>query len=103
VTKRSKRPSPPRGPSSKQLAEEAYRALGSGRLNDAKDILTNCVSRFPSAAQCHRLLGSVYAEIDDTRESIQHYKMYLRLKPSAPDAESVRILIRQAEAESSTP
>jgi len=97
VSRRSKRVLP-RGPAAKQLAEDAYRALAAGRLNDAREILTDCVARFPSAAQCHRLLGSVYAEIDDTRESIMHYKMYLKLKPNAPDADRVRSLIKSAES-----
>jgi pSer/pThr/pTyr-binding forkhead associated (FHA) protein len=81
------------------LNSSAFKALGSGRLGDAKDMLLECVEKYPNAADCHRSLGSIYANLDDTAQSIQHYKRYLALRPNAKDAARVRKMIRDVEGD----
>jgi hypothetical protein len=81
------------------LNNNAFKALGSGRLGDAKDMLLECVEKYPNAADCHRSLGSIYANLDDTAQSISHYKKYLALRPNARDAARVRKMIRDVEGD----
>jgi hypothetical protein len=46
---------------------------------------------------CHSLLGRIYEQEDNARESVKHYKLYLELAPNAPDAAKVRGIIANAE------
>src|SRR3989338_928036 len=50
----------------------------------------------PNFAEAHYGLGIVYPLAKrDTKKAIEHYKMYLRLRPTAPDAPQVRDWIEQ--------
>ncbi|MCB9647817.1 MAG: hypothetical protein H6730_14605 [Deltaproteobacteria bacterium] len=80
-----------------QLEADGRRALLAGELSTAEKLLLKCVAEKPNHASCHRLLGVLYASKDDTERSLQHYKKYVELKPSAPDADRVRKIIADAE------
>ena len=54
---------------------------------------SRCLALNPKLAKCHRLLGVLYAQTDQVKRSIEHYRRYLKLAPDAPDAERVREII----------
>lgn len=82
-----------------KLFNKGRKALLAGRLSAAKESLLECVQKSPSFADCHRLLGVLFAQLDDTRNSVKHYRRYVQLKPNAPDAPRVRRMIRDVEAQ----
>lgn len=86
-----------------QLASDGSRALMQGDLTSAERLLTRCLKADPGFANCHRTLGVLYAQRDDTQRSIRHYRKYVQLAPTAADAERVRQMIRKAEAASEEP
>jgi ABC transport system ATP-binding/permease protein len=98
VSKSPKRPPPdPSVAAARNLFKTGKKALLGGRLSQAKDALTECVDKNPAFADCHRLLGVLYAQLDDTKLAVQHYKRYIQLKPNAPEAAKIRKMIRDVE------
>jgi serine/threonine-protein kinase len=84
-------------PKVEDYAELGKRALLDGDLEKAKTLFTSCVERNADDAICHRNLGVVYSQLKDDSMSLAHYRRYLELAPTAPDADRVRALIEQAE------
>ncbi len=96
----------PRRPKHDQSAVRALftkgkKALLAGRLSAAKDALVECVEKDETFAECHRLLGVLYAQLDDTQASVLHYRRYVQLRPNAPDASRVHKMIRDVELQAS--
>lgn len=77
--------------------EEIFRAgnqyLMRGELKRAEKSLLECIAIDPKHAKCHRSLGVLYAQFDNYKKSVSHYKQYLRLAPDGPEADRVRKLI----------
>lgn len=84
----------------KRLSAEGKRALMQGELSKAEELLTRCIAADPNHADCHRSLGVYYAQRDDTKQSIKHYRRYIQLRPNAPDAVRVKEMIDTAQASS---
>jgi pSer/pThr/pTyr-binding forkhead associated (FHA) protein len=80
-----------------QLEVEGRTALLAGQMSVAREALTKCIGVKANHAACHRLLGVLYAQQDDPKRSLEHYKKYVELKPTAPDADKVRKIIAEAE------
>lgn len=100
TVKRPRRRSPRRTEATAQkLFNKGRKALLAGRLSAAKESLLECAQKSPNFADCHRLLGVLFAQLDDTRNSVKHYRRYVQLKPNAPDAPRVRRMIRDVEAQ----
>lgn len=93
----------PKGVSAAKLASDGSRALMQGDLTQAERLLTKCLTADAGYAICHRTLGVLYAQRDDTRRSIRHYRKYVELAPKAADATRVRQMIRKAEEASRGP
>jgi tetratricopeptide (TPR) repeat protein len=81
----------------KDLHDRAWRDWTNGDAAKAVERLEQCVE-LADLPKCHRTLGSVYAQIGDTRRSVEQYRRYLELEPRALDAGRVREIIRDAEA-----
>ncbi len=95
-----KRPRPRRRSKSAaiaKLAADGTTALINGDLTQAERMLTKCIKADAPLPVCHRTLGVLYAQRDDTRRSLYHYRKYVELAPKAPDASRVRRMIRRAE------
>lgn len=60
----------------------------------AAGILERALDLNPAHPSAHRRLGDAYAGLGDVDRAKKHYKAYLALKPSAPDAPEVRRLER---------
>lgn len=103
AARRRPKPAKPAGGDAAQLASDGSRALMQGDLTSAERLLTRCLKADPGFANCHRTLGVLYAQRDDTQRSIQHYRKYVQLAPGAADAERVRQMIRKAEAAAEEP
>ena len=93
--RRAKRPD-------KNEAEQAFKkgteALMFGKQTDAERFLKACLEADPGFARCHRQLGVLYAQIDDTKRSVKHYRRYVELQPDADDAPRVRAMIEAVES-----
>jgi hypothetical protein len=81
----------------KGFAAKGKKFLIVGKVAAAEEALTRCVALDPDHADCHRLLGVLYAQKDETSRSIRHYKRYVELRPDAPDAARVNRMVRDAE------
>jgi pSer/pThr/pTyr-binding forkhead associated (FHA) protein len=80
----------------KSYASEGARALAEGDLPKAERLLTRCVE-VGNVAECHRNLGILYAQLDETAKAILHYRKYIAMNPNARDAVELRSYIRDAE------
>jgi regulator of sirC expression with transglutaminase-like and TPR domain len=81
----------------RSIGQEGERALLAGGRDRARTLLEACVELNPAAAACHRSLGVLFAQIDDTKRAIAHYKRYVALAPDSADAARVQKIIVDAE------
>lgn len=79
------------------VGSEGQQAMVNGKVARAETLLLACVELDPSAANCHRSLGVLYAKKEETKKAIAHYKRYVALAPESSDAERVRRMIQDAE------
>jgi pSer/pThr/pTyr-binding forkhead associated (FHA) protein len=98
--KRDKKNPAAAGAEAKAFATKGKKLLLEGKVSAAEEALVQCVQKDPDHADCHRLLGVLFAQKDETAKSIKHYKRYVDLKPDAPDAARVNRMIRDAEQQS---
>jgi serine/threonine-protein kinase len=98
--------SPPRlTPEAKKQAETAYEdALKLFRARQHRDALIlakKCVELAPNTAQCHKLLGAIYAMLMEVEPAAKHYREFLRLAPTDPSADKVRDILKNYEKQQS--
>ncbi|MBV9214572.1 MAG: tetratricopeptide repeat protein [Acidobacteria bacterium] len=74
---------------------------GLGRQDDALISFNNAVKiGGDDAKEAHRMLGSIYLDKQDDKHAIEEFETYLKLNPTAPDADKLRQLISQLKANS---
>ena len=64
-----------------------------GSLDQAIELLLQCVKVDRRYALCYRALGIAYAKAKDSPKAAQYYEQYLRVAPDAADAPKVRQLL----------
>ncbi len=73
------------------LLDAARKSIAAGRYGDAERLYLSGLSRDPKSAQMHYNLGVLYDDyLQNPRLAAAHYRKYLELNPSAPDASIVR-------------
>ena len=78
-----------------QLSSEAQRALLRGDLPRAQRLYHQVTLHRPANAGAWRSLGIVYERLGHTPEAKGAYERYLRLRPTASDADTVRARLAQ--------
>lgn len=79
------------------LVERGKRLLINGDFAEAEKTLRECLRLEPNQPDCHRNLGVLYAQQDQTASAIRHYRRYVELRPDAGDADRVREILRKFE------
>jgi hypothetical protein len=60
----------------------------------AKAMLEKCIRTNPAQADCHKLLGTVWAKLNDPYRGAREYREFLRLAPrDHPDREKVKLIL----------
>jgi TolA-binding protein len=87
-------------PSTSAIAEKAKKLYDQGvalltrkRNREARDLFIRCLDVDSSFAPCHLMLGSAAARLGQAEIGAQHYEMFLRLSPTAPEAPKVRAFL----------
>lgn len=92
-----------RGPMRRQRAkaryDSAFAHLMFNRTQQAISELDACLRIDERFADCHRLLGSTWAEQRDSARAVKHYRRYLQLAPNARDASQIRAWIESYESD----
>lgn len=83
----------------KEKYERAFAHLTFNRTKRAIEELDDCLKVDERYADCHRLLGSTWAEQNDSARAVKHYRRYLQLAPKAQDASKIREWIEIFESE----
>ena len=88
------KPEPPPSTSGKvdvaKLQLEATQAIMQRRPADAVEPLQTVLKADPKNPDAHRLLGQAYAALGNKGAATDQYEAYLKLRPDAPNAESIR-------------
>ena len=79
------------------LVERGKRLVINGDFAQAEKTLRECLRLEPNQPDCHRNLGVLYAQQDQTASAIRHYRRYVELRPDAGDAARVREILRKFE------
>jgi pSer/pThr/pTyr-binding forkhead associated (FHA) protein/tetratricopeptide (TPR) repeat protein len=100
-----KKPEPSSAPADRdQVAQvaiqEGIALMSQGDLKSGIEKLKFAIAQKPRSdliALAHKNIGVGYAKAHQPEEAISHLKIYLRLKPDAPDREVIERLVQQAE------
>jgi len=83
----------------KKLYEQGTKSLSQNRLKESIEYFLEATRTDPKFARPHRDLGIAHARAGNGDAAVEHYRLYLQLFPSAPDAESVKKIISDYEAD----
>ena len=64
-----------------QTIDEILNLLKSGKLNNAKIKIENCIKKFPKSFVLFNILGGVYAGQDELEVAINHHKKSVEINP----------------------
>ena len=81
----------------RSLVERGKRLVINGDFARAEKTLKECLRLEPNQPDCHRNLGVLYAQQDQTASAIRHYRRYVELRPNAGDAGRVREILKKFE------
>ncbi len=86
-------------------AEEVKKAFDEGtslfkakQLAAARTQFKKCVDLDANHAPCHMMLGSTYAKLGEVDRGADHYRKFVKLAPSDPQAARVKVMLEQYEA-----
>ena len=77
----------------RRLLDDGTKDLVAGRTKSARSKLKSCVRYDPNLAECHRELGTLYRRMRNPQLARQYYLKYLDLRPTAPDAKTIRRML----------
>ncbi len=74
------------------------RLLSARDLPTARLVALDCLAATPANAECHKLLGTVYAKLGDSENGAAQYREFLRIAdPKHPDYDRVQQIIKAFE------
>jgi pSer/pThr/pTyr-binding forkhead associated (FHA) protein/tetratricopeptide (TPR) repeat protein len=94
-------PTPPAGPvrTPAQEATAAYEdglvALKNNQWPSAIEAFNRCVVADKNSGQCYRALGIAHAKSGNGPRAVRYYRLYLKVAPTAADADQVRGLLQK--------
>jgi len=89
---------PPTGDDPQKLYDEGTVLYRKGLFNEAATALNDCLKVDPNFARCHMVLGATYARLHEPELGAQHYRRFIQLAPSDPDAAKVKVFLEQYES-----
>jgi Flp pilus assembly protein TadD len=89
---------PPPGDDPQKLYDEGTALYRKGQFNEAATALNDCLKVDPNFARCHMVLGATYARLREPELGAQHYRRFIQLAPSDPDAAKVKGFLEQYES-----
>jgi len=99
-----KPPAPDKGDPAKRVAEarqflrdaSSVMVYKPGAWAEAENLLRLCLQK-ADLPECHYQLGVVYANLDDTKQSLKHYRKFVELEPNSEKAPKVRAILKKFE------
>ncbi len=82
----------------KKLFEQGNKALMQNRIKEAIEYYVEATRVDPKFAPPHRSLGIAHARAGNGDAAVEHYRQYLKLYPTAPDAEAVKKIVKEYES-----
>lgn len=82
----------------KKLFDQGNKALLQNKNKEAIELYLEATRTDPKYALPHRGLGIAHARAGNGDAAVEHYKIYLKLAPGAPDAEQVRKIVHDYES-----
>ncbi len=80
------------------IFEEGKRLFKDKQYPASRTQLDKCIKAAPKNADCHKLLGTVWAKLDQPDKGAKEYKEFLRLAPpDHPDIDKVRAILDNFE------
>jgi Tfp pilus assembly protein PilF len=77
-----------------QTYQDALNLMTSGDLRGAVVKLQKALTLDPGMADAHKALGICYAKLKEPDKGATHYEQYIKLKPNAPDAATVKGMLK---------
>ncbi|MEQ8274668.1 MAG: hypothetical protein RMA76_46240 [Deltaproteobacteria bacterium] len=77
----------------RELLDAGTRDLVAGKTKPARAKLRSCLKYDARLAECHRELGTLYRRLRNPQLAKKYYLEYLRLKPNASDASTIRRML----------
>jgi len=68
--------------------------MATGNTMEAKNLLKKVLLKNPNLAGVHKNLGLIFMQEKDMNDASEHFKEYLRLMPTAPDALAIKSFIQ---------
>jgi len=93
-------PEPPRPPVDPSIAllDEGKRLFKDKQYPAAKTQLEKCIRAAPRNPDCHKLLGTVWAKLNEPEKGAREYREFMRLaSPDHPDVEKVGKILEAFE------
>ncbi len=94
-------PAPAPHAEAEKLYEEAHvawKVKTPAAVKTALAKLEKCVKTDPQFAQCHKLLGAVYGQVERSQEGAKQWEQFLELAPDDPQAPKVKKLLEEFRA-----
>ena len=80
------------------LLEEGKRLMRDKQYPAAKVQLERCIRATPKNADCHKLLGTAWAKLNDSEKGAREYREFIRLAPpDHPDIDKVKAILSAFE------
>ncbi|HZH03125.1 MAG TPA: FHA domain-containing protein [Myxococcaceae bacterium] len=80
-----------------RICDEGAQLLERRQYKNAEAALRQCVQMNPAHARCHKLLGTTYAHLRDPERGAVHYRRFLALAPTDPQADAVKRILESYE------
>ncbi len=68
--------------------------MATGNTMEAKNLLKMVLLKNPNLAGVHKNLGLIFMQEEDMNDASEHFKEYLRLMPTAPDALAIKSFLQ---------
>lgn len=83
-----------------KLLGEARQLMSDKAFDLARQKLIGCIDDQPASADCHKLLGTVYARQGESEQGASEYREFLRYAPlNHPDYDRVALILETFEQE----
>src|SRR5262249_2405408 len=89
---------PPSSDDPQKLYDAGTALYRKGQFSEAASALNDCLKVDPNFARCHMVLGATYARLHEPELGAQHYRRFIQLAPSDPDAAKVKGFLEQYES-----
>jgi pSer/pThr/pTyr-binding forkhead associated (FHA) protein len=88
---------PPPEEQAKTAYEDALNLFRARQQREALILAKKCIELTPKDPKCHKLLGAIYATLQQMDLAADHYREFLKLAPTDPSASKVQEILNNYE------